>query len=121
MQENQETISGYIDDRGYIDWWHYAPQANIIVVKMVPQKLKTETESGIIIAVTEDKESIAPNYGEVISQGPDVKENLVGKIVFFPPQNMFPLGMIKSENGEIYQMTTADRIDAILVKDVRNG
>jgi len=70
---------------------------------------------------SEDSEVIAPNYGEVISQGPEVKKDLVGKVVFFPPQNMFPLAMIRSEAGEIYQMTTADRIDAILVKDIRKS
>ena len=113
-------LKDFIDSRGYIDWWTYAPRDNVVVVRMIPQKLKTETDSGIILAITEDKETVAPNYGEIVSQGPEVKENLVGRIAFFPPQNMFPLGMIRGEKeGEFYQMTTADRLDALLVKDVR--
>lgn len=115
-----ENLIKYIDNRGYMDWWNFSPRDNIIVVKMIPQKLKTETDSGIIIALSEDRETIAPNYGEVVSQGPEVKEDLIGRIVFFPPQNMMPLGMIRPpEGGGFFQMTTADRLDGILVKDVR--
>jgi len=111
----------YIDERGFMDWWSFAPRDNVIVVRMIPTKLKTETESGIIFSTTEDKETVAPNYGEVVSQGPDVGENLVGKVVFFPPQNMLPMAMIRpTEDGAFYQMTTSDRLDGILVKDLRD-
>jgi len=115
-------LGKYIDDRGYMEWYNFAPRDNVIVVRMIPQKLKTETDSGIIIAMSEDKETIAPNYGEVVSQGPEVKEDLVGKVVFFPPQNMMPMGMLRpTEDGGFFQMTTADRLDGILVKDVRES
>jgi len=41
-------------------------------------------------------------------------------VVFFPPQNMLPLGQIRpDEDGAFYQMTTSDRLDGILVKDLR--
>ena len=113
-------LRDYIDERGYMNWWSFAPRDNVIVVRMIVTKLQTETESGIIFATTETKETVAPNYGEVVSQGPDVKENLVGKVVFFPPQNMLPLGQIRpDEDGAFYQMTTSDRLDGILVKDLR--
>ena len=115
-----DNLKEYIDDRGYMEWYNFSPRDNVIVVKMIPQKLKTETDSGIIIALTEDTVTVAPNYGEVVSQGPEVKEQLIGKIVFFPPQNMLPLGMIRpTEEGVFFQMTTSDRLDGILVKDVR--
>lgn len=120
MEKKGNNLMEYIDDRGYMNWWNFAPRDNVIIVRMIPQKLKTETDSGIIIATTEDKETIAPNYGEVVSQGPEVNEDLVGRIVFFPPQNMMPLGMIRpTEDGGFFQMTTSDRLDGILVKDVR--
>ncbi len=116
MKEMKE----YIDSRGYMNWWNFGPRDNILVIRMIPQKMKTETDSGIILAITEDKQTIAPNYGEVMSQGPEVKENLIGQIVFFPPQNMLPLGMIRRlEDGSFFQMTTSERLDAILVDDVR--
>ena len=114
-------IEEIMDSRGFIDWWNYAPQDNILVVKTIKTKVKTETESGIVIALTEDKETVCPDMGIVQSQGPNVKEDMIGKVVMYPPQSNFPLMMIKPEDGDIFSMVPVDRIDGILVKDIRDS
>ena len=103
----------------YLEWYEYQPLGNVVVVRSRPDKLKTETESGIIISTQESKETIAPYYGEVVSIGKDVTEVEVGNIIYFPPQNAFPVEMIRTISDEKYLMTTSDRIDAIKVVDVR--
>lgn len=106
---------------GYINWWEFAPQDNILVIKTTPNKMKTETESGIIISMNESKLIDRSYFGEVMSKGPNVKNVEVGNIVYFPPNNTFDMGMVRSQGDESYVMTTSDRIDGIKVKDVRIG
>ena len=116
-----EEYEKYVDDLGFIGWRSFAPQSNILVIKSIKQSIKMQTATGIYIGNGDDQETIAPNMGIVMSAGPDCEKDLVGKVVFYPAQSVFPLAMIRpEETGESYQMCTEDRIDGILIKDVTN-
>jgi len=116
-----EELEKYVDDLGFIGWENFAPQENILVIKTIKQQIKMRTATGIFVGSGDDQETIAPNMGLVISAGPECKKDLVGKVVFYPAQSVFPLAMIRpEESGETYQMCTEDRIDGILVKDVNS-
>lgn len=108
-------------NNGWINWWEFAPQANIVVVRVSPvDETKLTSDTGIIVAVKADSVTDRPYYGEVVSKGPEAKNVQIGNIVYFPPQSSFDLGMIKKEDdGSYYMMISADRIDGIRVKDVR--
>ena len=113
-----------IENSGWINWWEFAPQSNILVIRVSPvDETKLTSDTGIIMAVKQSNVSDRPYYGEVVSMGPDAKKESsveIGNIVYFPAQNAFDLGMVnREENGDYYLMTTADRIDGIRVKDVR--
>jgi hypothetical protein len=108
----------------WINWYEFAPQDNILVIRVSPvDETKLTSDTGIIVAVKQSNVTDRPYYGEVVSMGPKAREESniqIGNIVYFPPQNAFDLGMVKKEdNGDYYLMTTADRIDGIRVKDVR--
>lgn len=104
---------------GYIQWWEFAPQSNVIVIKHTKDETKNVTATGIIIPGTPTSVTDRPSTGIVVSKGPEVKEVEIGMQIFFPPQNAIDLEMIIVEDGEKYLMTTSDRIDGIRVKDVR--
>jgi len=110
-----------MENNGWINWWEFAPQSNIIVIRVSPvDETKLTSDSGIVLAVKQGSVTDRPYYGEVVSKGPEAEGVEIGNIVYFPPQNSFDLGMVKKEeNGDYYLMTTADRIDGIRVKDVR--
>ena len=110
------------ENNGWINWWEFAPQSNILVIKVSPvDETKLTSDSGIVLAVKADSVSDRPYFGTVVSMGPEAEGVEIGNIVYFPPQNSFDLGMIKKEeDGSYYLMTTADRIDGIRVRDVRN-
>jgi len=116
-----KEITDIMDESGFINYWNYSPQGNILVIQTIKMKIKTRTESGIIISTQETKEALAPDCGIVRSQGPDCKEDWIGKVVYYPAQSIYPLEMIrKDEDGTSFVMTTEERIDAILVQDVRD-
>jgi len=105
----------------WINWWEFAPQSNILVIRVKPvDDTKVTSDTGIIVAIKPSNVSDRPSFGEVVSKGPESKIVEIGNIVYFPPQNSFDLGMIKKEDdGSWYLMTTEDRIDGIRVKDIR--
>lgn len=110
------------ENSGWINWWEFAPQSNILVIKVAPiDETKLTSDTGIVLAVKPGSVTDRPYYGTVMSKGPEAEGVEIGNIVYFPPQNSFDLSMIKrEEDGSYYLMTTADRIDGIRVKDVRN-
>lgn len=110
-------------NNGWIEWWEFAPQSNILVIRVSPvDETKLTSDTGIVLAVKADSVSDRPYFGEVVSKGPEANNVEIGNIVYFPPQNSFDLGMIKrEEDGSYYLMTTSDRIDGIRVKDVRKS
>jgi phage pi2 protein 07 len=128
LQETQDietTEEQNHKNSAWINWYEFAPQANILVIRVSQvDETKLTSETGIIMAVKQSNVTDRPYYGEVVSMGPDTKKESnieIGNIVYFPPQNAFDLGMVhKESNGDYYLMTTADRIDGIRVKDVRN-
>ena len=104
----------------YIEWYEFAPQSNVIVVRCTPDETKIVSQSGIIVETGKPSSvSDRPSTGIVVSKGPDAKEVEIGMQIFFPPQNAFDLEMIITKENEKYLMTTSDRIDGIRVKDVR--
>ena len=107
---------------GWINWWEFAPQNNLLVVRVSPvDETKVVSDSGIIIATQPSSVTDRPSYGEVVSKGPEVKKIQIGNIVYFPPQASFDLGMIKQDkDGKYYLMIPEDRVDGIRVKDVRD-
>ena len=124
MQEKTTEEQNH-KNSAWINWYEFAPQSNILVIRVSQvDETKLTTDSGIIMAVKQSNVTDRPYYGEVVSMGPDAKKEStveVGNIVYFPPQNAFDLGMVQKEsNGDYYLMTTADRIDGIRVKDVRD-
>jgi phage pi2 protein 07 len=123
MQENNTEKNNH-KNSAWINWWEFAPQDNILVIRVSKQdETKLTSDTGIIMQVKQSNVSDRPYYGEVVSMGPNATKDSnvsVGNIVYFPPQNAFDLGMVnREENGDYYLMTTADRIDGIRVKDVR--
>jgi len=107
---------------GYIQWYEFAPQSNVIVIKYTPDETKKVTATGIIIPdAAMSPITDRPSTGVIVSKGPDAKEVEVGMQVFFPPQNAFDMNMIITEGEEKYLMTTSNRIDGIRVKDVRDN
>ena len=70
MQKNTLDLEEIMDERGFIDYWNFAPQADILVVQTIKTKVKMETESGIILSTQENKETVCPDMGIVVSQGP---------------------------------------------------
>ena len=114
-----EYVEEIMDERGFIDYWNFAPQADILVVQTIKTKVKMETESGIILSTQENKETVCPDMGIVVSQGPEVEDDMISKVVMYPPQSNFPLQMIKVHEDSAFSMVPRSRIDGILVKDVR--
>lgn len=108
-------------ETGYLEWYEFAPQDNLLVVKNKPDMTKKESPSGIII--TASKPSVVtdrPSTGIIVSKGPDCKKFEIGQQVFFSPQASFDLEMIRSEGDEKYLMVPEDRVDGLRVKDVRD-
>jgi len=109
-------------ENGYIEWFEFSPQSNLLMIKVGKlDETKLTTDTGIIIATKANNVGDRPYYGEIVSIGPDVKENVeIGNIVYFPSQNAYDMGMIKTlEDGSTFLLTTSDRIDGIKVKDTR--
>jgi len=108
------------EDNGYLDWYEYAPQDNLLIIKYTPDTTKQTTDSGIII--TTAKASVItdrPQTGVIMSMGPDCKKYVLGNQVFFAPQVSFDLEFFRTEGDEKYMMVPEDRIDGLRVKDVR--
>lgn len=104
---------------GYIDWWEFAPQKDMFVVRSVPDKTKKQSESGIIITTQTDVIMDRPFKGEIISTGPDSKYK-VGSYIYWEPQKGLNLEMIrKTQEGEIYLLLYDDAVLGQRVKDVR--
>lgn len=107
-----------MSDTGYIDWFEFAPQGDMFVVKSVPDMTKKESESGIIFAVEQDVIQDRPFKGEVVSVGPDSKYK-IGSYLYWEPMKGMDLAMIRTEDNEKYILLYNDAILGQRVKDVR--
>ena len=107
-------------DNGYLNWYEFAPQDNLLIIKYTPDETKQTTDSGIIIST--GKASVVtdrPQTGVIMSTGPDVEKFQIGNQVFFAPQVSFDLEFFRTDGEERYMMVPEDRIDGLRVKDVR--
>jgi len=107
---------------GYLEWYEYAPQDNLLIIRYTPDVTKDVTESGIFISV--GQKSVVtdrPSTGSIVSKGPDCKKYDIGNQVFFAPQSSFDLEFFRTEEDEKYLMVPEDRIDGLRVKDVRKS
>ena len=105
---------------GYLEYYEFAPQDNLLIIRYTPDTTKETTESGIIINV--GKQSVVtdrPSTGVIVAMGEECKKFEIGNQVFFAPQSSFDLEFFKTEGDEKYLMVPEDRIDGLRVKDVR--
>ena len=108
------------EERGYINWWEFAPTKDTFIIHTIPDQTKKESESGIIFATEVDVIQDRPFKGEIISVGPDSKFK-VGSYVYFEPQKGMDLAMIRREKPEeMYLLLYDDAILGQRVKDTRN-
>lgn len=108
------------EDNGYLNWWEFEPQDNLLIIKYTPDTTKQESDTGIIL--TTGKASVItdrPSTGVIVAKGEDCKKFEIGNQVFFAPQVSFDLEFFRTEDDEKYMMVPEDRIDGLRVKDVR--
>lgn len=109
------------DDNGYLNWYEFAPQDNLLIIRYTPDTTKQESATGIIIATgTPSAITDRPSTGVIVSMGPDAKKFKLQNQVFFAPQTSFDLAFFRVEGDEKYLMVPEDRIDGLRVKDVRD-
>jgi len=107
------------EQRGYIDWWEFAPMGDTFIVHTKPDQTKKETESGIIFQTETDVIMDRPFKGTVVSVGPEAKFN-VGEYVYFEPQKGMDLAMVRKPNpDEMYLLLYNEAIIGKRVKDTR--
>ena len=102
-----------------INWWECAPKKDTFVCRILPDKSKTETESGLIIAQKAGSVQDRPYQGEVISVGPKAKYS-IGDYLFWQPQTGFDLAMIRpTQEDEKFILLHPEAILGQKVKDTR--
>ena len=110
-----------MSNNGYLNWYEYAPQDNLLIIRHTPDTTRQESDTGIIL--TTSKASMVtdrPQTGIIVSMGPDCIKYEIGNQVFFAPQATFDLEFFRTEGDEKYMMVPEDRIDGLRVKDVRD-
>lgn len=108
------------EERGYINWWEFAPQGDTFIVHTTPDETKKVSESGIIISTENDVIQDRPFKGTVVSVGPEAKVK-VGTYIYFQPISGMDLAMIRRDKPEdSYLLLYPDAVLGIRVKDTRD-